>query len=172
MADSKETSSQRHVIISLDSSPDSAFALNWALDHFIRKSDKVTLLHVFEFQPITTMDMYGSVSIANMNIELETRGEESAVTMLKKLAKRCTHRGIKPHLVVLKGSVKHAIVEYVEEHNPDMFLIASRGLGSVKRFFLGSVSDYCIHHIHCPIVVVKSPESAAAARAAAADKNN
>ena len=40
--------------------------------------------------------------------------------------------------------------------------MGSRGFGAVRRGNddgrLGSVSDYCVHHCVCPVVVVRYPE--------------
>jgi Universal stress protein family len=42
-------------------------------------------------------------------------------------------------------------------HKTRTLILGSRGLGPVKHAFVGSVSDYCIHHAHCPVFVVKHP---------------
>eukprot|EP00310_Coccolithus_braarudii_P013539 CAMPEP_0183334908 /NCGR_PEP_ID=MMETSP0164_2-20130417/3371_1 /TAXON_ID=221442 /ORGANISM="Coccolithus pelagicus ssp braarudi, Strain PLY182g" /LENGTH=164 /DNA_ID=CAMNT_0025504149 /DNA_START=66 /DNA_END=557 /DNA_ORIENTATION=+ len=145
----------RNLILACDGSKYTEHAIDWCVEKFFRKTDKITLLHVFDFHPVTTMDLYGSVSVANMNVELEKKGEEHAVSMLKKHAQHLMKHGYKPHVTVLKGPAKHSIVEYVESKNADVLLIASRGLGAVKRFFLGSVSDFCVHNSKCPVVVIK-----------------
>ncbi|KAG5457940.1 MAG: hypothetical protein BJ554DRAFT_1935, partial [Olpidium bornovanus] len=30
--------------------------------------------------------------------------------------------------------------------------MGSRGMGAIKRTLLGSVSDYCVHHLPIPVV--------------------
>jgi len=157
---------QRHLVIALDASTFSSHTLDWALDHFVTKDDAVTLLNVFEFQPIISLDLYGSVSLASLNIELEEKGEKAAISLLKQYAQRCVDKGVRPHLTVLKGPVKHSICDFVAEKKPDALIIASRGMGSVKRWFIGSVSDFVVHNCHCPVIVVKEPEQTAEAAAA------
>ncbi len=61
---------------------------------------------------------------------------------------------------VAKGDVRDEIVDCVESCGADLLIIGSRGLGAIKRAFLGSTSDYCVHHCHCPVVIVKMPPSA------------
>jgi len=34
-------------------------------------------------------------------------------------------------------------------------VVGTRGLGSVRRTILGSVSDYVVHHAHCPVIVCR-----------------
>jgi nucleotide-binding universal stress UspA family protein len=58
--------------------------------------------------------------------------------------------------VLLKGPVKHSICEYVEATKPDVLVMSSRGLGSVKRWLLGSTSDHCVHHCQCPVFIIKA----------------
>ena len=142
----------------LDHEPNSERAVEWVLTKFLKKNDALTLLHVFDFEPVVTMDLYGSLSTAKINMELEAHGEREAVNLLKRYGKKCAEFGVNAHLTALKGPVKHSIMDYVEEQQPDVLLISSRGLGAVKRWFLGSVSDFCVHNCKCPVLVIKSEE--------------
>jgi hypothetical protein len=43
----------------------------------------------------------------------------------------------------------------------DLVVLGSRGMGSFKRSLmnfvgLGSVSDYCVHNLPCPVLVIKA----------------
>lgn len=49
----------------------------------------------------------------------------------------------------------HAIVEYAEEHEIDMILIGSRGLGNVRGKILGSVSNKVVQRADCHVLVIK-----------------
>ena len=40
----------------------------------------------------------------------------------------------------------------------DLLVVGSRGLGGFSGLFLGSVSQQCALHAHCPIVIVRSSE--------------
>ncbi|KAF0915166.1 hypothetical protein E2562_034078 [Oryza meyeriana var. granulata] len=56
---------------------------------------------------------------------------------------------------IVEGDAKEAICQAVEEMRADLLVLGSRGLGKIKRAFLGSVSDYLVHHACCPVLVVK-----------------
>lgn len=55
----------------------------------------------------------------------------------------------------MSGKPGEAIIEAAVEENADMIVVGTRGLGKVKRTFLGSVSDYCVHHSPVPVLVCK-----------------
>lgn len=60
-------------------------------------------------------------------------------------------------MVVGRGETRDEIVDYVQSVKADMLIMGSRDLGALKRTFIGSTSDYCVHHCHCPVLIVKQP---------------
>jgi len=48
------------------------------------------------------------------------------------------------------------ILRITKEEKVDLIVMGDRGLGSVERLFLGSVSDKVSRHSACPILLVKS----------------
>ena len=46
------------------------------------------------------------------------------------------------------------ICKLAEDESADLIVIGSRGIGTLRRTILGSVSDYCVHHAHTPVLVV------------------
>jgi len=66
---------------------------------------------------------------------------------------------IKPNLRVstklVEGRPSNKIVETAKEGNFDIIVMGSRGLGAIKEFFLGSVSDRVADEATCPVLIVK-----------------
>ena len=57
--------------------------------------------------------------------------------------------------------MKERICLEVERLGVNAVIMGSRGFGAVKKSHkarLGSVSDYCVHHCDCPVVVVRFPD--------------
>jgi nucleotide-binding universal stress UspA family protein len=52
------------------------------------------------------------------------------------------------------GVPSDVIVEIAEKGNYDLIIVGSRGLGKVKRFLLGSVSDDVSHKAKCSVLIV------------------
>ena len=47
------------------------------------------------------------------------------------------------------------VCEYAKVNDIDLIVAGSRGLGSVKQLFLGSVSNHIVQYAHCPILIIK-----------------
>jgi nucleotide-binding universal stress UspA family protein len=53
------------------------------------------------------------------------------------------------------GAPARVILDYAEVHQFELIIVGSRGLGSFKEIFLGSVSSEIVHHAQVPVLVVK-----------------
>ena len=49
----------------------------------------------------------------------------------------------------------HAIVEKAQELDATFIVTGTRGMGKIRRTILGSVSDFVVHHAHCPVLVCR-----------------
>lgn len=47
------------------------------------------------------------------------------------------------------------IINAAREVNADVIITGSRGTGKLRRTFLGSVSDYVLHHSDVPVIVCR-----------------
>jgi nucleotide-binding universal stress UspA family protein len=53
------------------------------------------------------------------------------------------------------GEPDKEIVRLSEEIGVTLIVMGSRGLGSVRRSLMGSVSDSVVRHAHCPVLVMR-----------------
>ncbi|MGI8650756.1 MAG: universal stress protein [Rubrobacter sp.] len=56
---------------------------------------------------------------------------------------------------VKQGDRAREIVKLSEELGVGLIVMGSRGLGGLKRAFMGSVSDSVVRHAHCPVMIVR-----------------
>ena len=58
------------------------------------------------------------------------------------------------------SGIAESLVKYADSKKIDLAVLGSRGGGAISRGLrsvvgLGSVSDYAVHHMHCPVLVVR-----------------
>ena len=52
------------------------------------------------------------------------------------------------------GNPGAVICDVADQKAVDLIVMGSRGLNAIRRTFLGSVSEYVLHHAHVPTTVV------------------
>ncbi|CAA6654391.1 unnamed protein product [Spirodela intermedia] len=156
-----EAAAEWRVAVAVDGSEESMHALGWSLRNVLSASAKNTVVllyarppppiypstdtsgYLFSDEEITTMEQY--------NKEVENSVIDKAQTILK------NHDNIKVEKRIATGDARDVICDTVDRVGADLLVMGSHGYGFVKRALLGSVSDYCIHHAKCPVLIVKRP---------------
>ncbi|KAK4414817.1 Universal stress protein PHOS34 [Sesamum alatum] len=163
----RPTSAQKKmkVLVAVDESDGSFYALRWALDHLFTGSqpqaqepNTITLVNV---QPVFQPFIYpaGPVVYATPAVidSVKKAQEQNAANILGRGLRICKEKKVKAETLILEGDPKDRICQAAEQLQVDLVVVGSRGLGTIKRALLGSVSNYCAHHAHCPILIVKPP---------------
>ena len=52
----------------------------------------------------------------------------------------------------------HVLVQAAQDEKATMIVMGTRGMDTVRRTILGSVSDYVVHHAHCPVCSLQTAE--------------
>jgi nucleotide-binding universal stress UspA family protein len=60
--------------------------------------------------------------------------------------------GVKVARIVREGQAANVLVD--ESEDADLLVVGSRGLGGFRGLLVGSVSQQCAHHAHCPVAIV------------------
>jgi nucleotide-binding universal stress UspA family protein len=64
-------------------------------------------------------------------------------------------RGIEAAAVERHGDAATMILDEAEARDADLIVVGTRGLGTGKRWLLGSVSTKVLHHANCNVLVVR-----------------
>jgi nucleotide-binding universal stress UspA family protein len=56
---------------------------------------------------------------------------------------------------LLPGKPGEVLVSVANENKAELIITGTRGVGTIRRTILGSVSDYVVHHAHCAVVTVR-----------------
>ncbi|ONM09313.1 Ethylene-responsive protein [Zea mays] len=150
------------VVAAVDASEESLHALSWALDNVVRCHPDATLVVVHaqhaadHFAYPVAAHGIGIVYAPSSAVEsVRAAQEESSRRVVARALDICKERQVDATGAVVEGDAKEAIRQAVERMQAGLLVLGSRGLGAIKRAFLGSVSDYLIHHACCPVLVVR-----------------
>lgn len=67
----------------------------------------------------------------------------------------CGYDPLNGPVTVADSDVRDQIVETSLRLKPDLLVMGAKAQGKLKRALLGSVSDYCMHHCTCPVLIIK-----------------
>ncbi|ONM39443.1 Adenine nucleotide alpha hydrolase-like superfamily protein [Zea mays] len=87
---------------------------------------------------------------------MQEQQRELTQELLDKARAICAEHGVAVEAIVEVGDAKEVICEVAEKKNVDLLVLGSHSRGPIQRLFLGSVSNYCVHHSKCPVLVVKN----------------
>lgn len=142
------------VVIAMDGSLHSQHAFEWYIENMHVKGDKVILVHCPEYKslvnsPYLTTDPSKASELANE----EERKIKEMFADWKEQIKRTEIDGC---VVRTSGEPGRAIMKIARGEGADYIVMGSRGLGTLRKTFMGSVSDYIVHHAHIPVTVVRN----------------
>jgi len=135
----KKLSSLSNLLVCVDGSKNSIKALKYALGLAEKLRAKVTLLNVqdqklYKASPKTAKEIGDKILSKSL--------VEAGKTKIK-IDKRLEF-----------GVPSDKIVEVAEQGNYDLIILGSRGLGTIRRFLLGSVSDDVSHKAKCSVLII------------------
>eukprot|EP00245_Coleochaete_scutata_P015290 TRINITY_DN674_c0_g1_i1.p1 TRINITY_DN674_c0_g1~~TRINITY_DN674_c0_g1_i1.p1 ORF type:complete len:180 (-),score=35.77 TRINITY_DN674_c0_g1_i1:36-575(-) len=139
------------LLIALDNSAGSIFALGWALQHIMKPNDVVYVLHV------STFTATGGPVVGLANDETSKDREE----LRKEVAAIVRALGIDEQNV--RWTLQNGrdpgpvIVDVAKDLGVTSVILSSRRLGTISGLVLGSVSSYVMSHANVPVIVINPP---------------
>ncbi|CAI9280149.1 unnamed protein product [Lactuca saligna] len=157
------SSAHRRIGIAVDLSDESAFAVQWAVQNYLRRGDAVILLHVRSTSVLYGADWGQATDPESHSEESQKKLEEDfdkfTNTKTTNLSQPLVDANVPFKIHIVKDhDLKERLCLEVERLGLCAMIMGSRGFGAVKQTEnggLGSVSDYCVRHCVCPVVVVR-----------------
>ncbi len=86
--------------------------------------------------------------------------ESDGLERLRGFADEAAATGIEATVTQTGGSPGRTICEQAETWQADLIMVGSHGRKGLGELFLGSVSNYVMHHAPCSVMVVHQPDDA------------
>ncbi|KAI6674633.1 hypothetical protein NL676_002539 [Syzygium grande] len=158
----QERQQEEVMVVGVDESELSLYALQWTLDCFFARFAphfpfKLVVVHA-KPRPASVIGLAGPRVIEVLPI-VDADLRKIAAWVTQKAKDICNSRSV--HDVTFQVKKYHArsvLCDAVEKHHASVLVIGSHGHGAIKRAVWGSVSDYCSHHAHCTVLIVKRPK--------------
>jgi len=138
------------IVVGVDGSPSSRAALRWAVRQ--AKFMSGTVDAVIAWQIPMVLQSYGWAPIY---VEEEGNFREDARkridALIGEVVEQADSRRVRS--LVIKGHAAEALIEAAE--GADLLVVGSSGRGGFAEALLGSVSQHCVHHAPCPVLIMR-----------------
>jgi nucleotide-binding universal stress UspA family protein len=143
-----ETETDVRILVAIDGSDDAKAAVAW-LGHLPLPADQNVKVLTAVLPPIAFIDVDRAQAVRTTLMAEARRLVTDATSELRLTGKFSSGE------VVIEDDARQAIVTTAREWPADLIAMGARGLGSVARFFLGSVSLAVARDTPCPVLVCK-----------------
>ncbi|KAI9220899.1 hypothetical protein BC828DRAFT_382409 [Blastocladiella britannica] len=155
MLNNTTANASRTVLVALDGSQHSAFAFDWAKHNLLNPTtDLVVLVHV---RPIAVGHGSFYEDMGHLVRDVEEENRASSHRLLQHYGYKLKQQGFAVRAISIRGDTRSDVVRKAQELSATVVVCGSRGLGTLQRAFLGSVSNYIVNHCSCPVLVIRPP---------------
>jgi nucleotide-binding universal stress UspA family protein len=135
------------IVVGVDGSDSSRRAVAWAADEAKRRRCSLLLVHAYDYG-LASATPYPGDALAQVAEGARVTLDDNLVYARSLGVMADGHLQIAPAVHALVDVSRHAY----------MLVVGSRGRGVLTSGLFGSVSAGCVHHAHCPVIVVPGPE--------------
>ena len=135
------------ILVPLDGSEQSIWALGKAVQIAKKIGGEITLIHVYSVSrlAITPMQVYKYVQA------MRKYGQ----SVLEDGKRKAAVEGVQAQTLLVDGHTVKEILKTASEGNFNLIVIGARGMSNITELLMGSVSDGVVKHAPCPVLVVR-----------------
>ena len=141
------------IVAGVDGSPSSKIALRWAIGQAELTGGTVDAVLAWHY-PVPTGGYGWAPTGMATSFDFKANAEQvlaEAITPACGLGSNVPVRAR-----VVEGNAARVLLDASD--GADLLVVGSRGHGGFTEALLGSVSQHCVHHAHCPVVVIRGQE--------------
>ena len=125
--------------LAVDGSEHSVAATSWIADLSLPAGSKVTALGVLAPR--------------------QSPGRAALLAALDEVKVHLLPKGIQVNTGLLHGHPAEALIDFADEHRPDLMVVGAKGLHATLGILLGGVAQQIVEHASWPVAVVRTPYS-------------
>lgn len=152
----------QNILVPLDGSEQSLKALDIAIQLAKKFGGKMTLVHVYSVTAMVSMLPEPSMATAGIPVmtapdvsKLIEVARKTGTRILEDGEQRAKAEDVEVEKLLEEGHTVQEIIRVAKEGNFDLIVMGARGISRIKEMFLGSVSEGVMHHVTCPVLIVK-----------------
>ncbi|KAI4357806.1 hypothetical protein L6164_001730 [Bauhinia variegata] len=159
----KPMGSEKKVMVVIDESEHTYSALMWLLENLKELLTKSSVT-IFATQPFPNCGT-AQIGLGHLYFPFATNQElinsilrqtqEISLALCEKAKSICARRGVKVEAFTEAGDPKEIICDAVHKHGTDLLVMANYPSNPFKRFFVETLSEYCMKNVKCPILLVE-----------------
>jgi len=144
------------IVAGVDGSPSSASALRWAVGQAGLTGASVDAVIAWHYPASAASGGYGMM--------VGSAGPEDFREIAQKVVADAVSDApgsagrVRVHARVTEGNAAQVLLEAAE--GAELLVVGSRGHGGFAEALLGSVSQHCVQHASCPVVVIRGQDPA------------
>lgn len=163
-------STEDRIVVGVDGSSAAFDALKWAYRQAVLTGEQLHLITTYEVEsshnPYAPSYAHAPDSRTAAHLsEAESEWRSQRQTIAQQRAERMLQEVLDGVRAVVDGTPevaqeaiaggRPAEILIERSHHSSLLVVGSRGRGGFRGLLLGSVSQQCVHHAGCPVVVVR-----------------
>jgi nucleotide-binding universal stress UspA family protein len=144
------------IVAGVDGSPSSLSALRWAITQARLTGASVDAVIAWHYPVAVGGFGYAPVGVLQDGADFEEIAKKVLADAISSVPDTDGDVTVRP--AVIEGNPAQVLLETAA--GADLLVVGSRGHGGFAEALLGSVSQHCVHHAPCPVVVIRSQAKA------------
>lgn len=143
------------IVAGVDGSPSSLRALRWAIRQASLTGATVDAVITWHYPDLAASAGYG-IALAGVDPGFQEMAEKTVTEAISSTLS--PDSDVRVHPQVTEGVAAQVLLD--ASAGADLLVVGSRGHGGFAEALLGSVSQHCVHHARCPVVVIRGEDAA------------
>jgi nucleotide-binding universal stress UspA family protein len=150
----QEHRTRPRIVAGVDGSPSSVSALRWAVRQAGLTGAAVDAVIAWHY-PVVAAGAYGAAPMVTAGgFDFTENAEKVLADAISAAVDPASGVPVRGHTA--EGNPAQVLLDASD--GADLLVVGSRGHGGFAEALLGSVGQHCVHHAHCPVVVIRGQQ--------------